>query len=93
MEKEIKLDFIYAMQYGLAEFNDSPFIYNRIIGGNFEWINKLVKNKTIKPIFKTEDYWYLEIPTKEGIKYLSPDDWLLMYEDKSLDVVENKYFK
>ena len=67
---------IEAIQYGLAEYADSPFTFKNV-SGNIEWLEKAVKDGVITAVFKSEDYWYLEIKTLEGIMTVSPDDWII----------------
>lgn len=87
---------IEAVQYGYAEYADNPLILKGGVSGDISWIEDAVKNKVVQPVFKSEDYWYLEIKTLEGVMTVSPDDWIIKGVNDELypckpDIFEKTY--
>ncbi|MGQ4353143.1 hypothetical protein [Streptomyces drozdowiczii] len=66
---------IEAVQYGLAEYSDTPW---EVRGGEIpQWLQDAAREGIVVPEFRSEDYWYLKIRTREGEMYASPDDWIV----------------
>lgn len=86
-----KIEAVEAVQYGLAEYADNPFKFKYVY--ELEWLEKAMKDKVITPIFKSEDYWYLEIKTKNGVLTVSPDDWVIKNKDGEISVCSPNIFK
>ena len=64
---------IEAVQYRHCEYADNPLTFDETP----DWLNDAIADATIKPIFKGEDYWYLQIRTLEGMMLASPGDWII----------------
>lgn len=74
MKFMVKPVIIEAVQYPLNEFADNPFTFKE---DPPEWLVNAIKTGEIRPVFKTEDYWYLLCHTMQGEKLAGPDDWLV----------------
>jgi len=64
---------IEAVQYGANDYADNPLEFKELP----IWLDEAVKNKKIVPVFKTEDFWYLEIETLEGKMLCLADDYII----------------
>jgi len=64
---------IDAVQFHVREHSDNPLVFEETP----EWLHKAIRDLKLKPVFKSEDYWYLEIETLEGIMLCSPGDWII----------------
>lgn len=64
---------VEAVQYGLHEFDSNPLRFKETP----EWLENAVTTGVIKPVFRSEDYWYLVISTLEGDMTVGPDDWII----------------
>lgn len=76
---------VEAVQYGLAEYADSPWV---IRGDEVpQWFVDAAGSKLIVPKFRSEDYWYLLVTTPDGDVYASPDDWIARDTSDALHVI------
>ncbi|MGV9282148.1 hypothetical protein [Streptomyces sp. NPDC003730] len=66
---------IEAVQYGLAEYADNPWVIRS--DELPQWLRDAARDGVVVPVFLSEDYWYLKIQTLEGDMYASPDDWIV----------------
>lgn len=64
---------IEAVQYHMREYADNPLVFDEVP----VWLKEAIENKTIKPDFRSEDYWYLVIKTLEGNMDVTPGDWII----------------
>lgn len=83
---------IEAVKFHLREYADNPLVFEDLP----VWLQTAIAVEIIKPVFKSEDYWYLEIKTLEGVMTVSPGDWIIkglkgeIYPCKP-DIFEQKY--
>lgn len=64
---------IEAVQYHLQEFADNPLTFDEVPN----WLGNAIGDGTIRPEFRSEDYWYLIIKTLEGDMTVTPGDWII----------------
>lgn len=75
------------VQYGLHERADNPLTFTNLP----QWLMDGICDKLIKPVFKTEDYWYLSVKTGDGTTVdIGPDDYITYSEAKGLGVALSK---
>lgn len=63
---------IEAVKFGLFEFAD-----NVTFAELPTWLSEAIKDGTVRPDFRSEDYWYLVIKTLEGEMTASPGDYII----------------
>lgn len=68
--KPVEID---AIQFALTEYADQLTFYDKVP----DWLYAAFDDGTVKPVFASEDYWYLDIRTLEGVMRASPDDWII----------------
>lgn len=64
---------IEAIQYHQQEYADDPLTFAELP----TWLSNAVDDGTIRPEWRSEDYWYLLINTLEGAMLVSPGDWII----------------
>lgn len=64
---------VEAVKVPYREYADAPLVFDEVP----DWLQEAVKSGKIKPVFKSEDYWYFEIYTLEGVMLAKPDDMLI----------------
>lgn len=73
------------IQYCLNEYADNPLTFKQEPP---EWLHKLIACGDVLPVFKSEDYWYLDVRTSSGNRLVSPGGWLIW--DKGCVEIKNK---
>jgi hypothetical protein len=80
---------IEAVQFGLAEWGDDPWHAWRVFAEEApQWLLDAAAERVpqdgtddtrprLAPVFASEDYWYFEVATLEGVMRGGPDDWLI----------------
>lgn len=84
---------IEAVQFGLAEYADDPWHAWRIRGEEPKWLVDAAASNTLRPVFKSEDYWYFEVETLEGVHLGGPDDWLICGVEGELYFCKDRIFR
>lgn len=64
---------IEAVQFGYAEWADQPEWRNT----KPDWLAGAEAAEVLRYRFYSEDYWYFEVHTLEGVMRGGPDDWLV----------------
>lgn len=64
---------IEAVRFPLNEWGDNPLTFREVP----DWLQTAIDAGTIRPEFRSEDYWYLVIKTLEGEMTVTPDDWII----------------
>jgi len=62
-----------AVRVPFHEYADNPLVFDEIP----EWLQEAVTEGTIRPEFRSEDYWYYVIKTLEGEMTATPGDWII----------------
>lgn len=68
---------IEAVEYSLQEWADEPFVFYTDGEPVPEWLTKAIEDNDITAVFESEDYWYLDIHTLEGVMRVSPGDFII----------------
>lgn len=64
---------IEAVEYPYHEWADNPLEFYELP----DWLQAAIDDETIRPDFRSEDYWYLVIKTLEGEMTVGPDDYII----------------
>ena len=64
---------VEAVRYPMAEYADNPLTFGELP----DWLQRAIDAKLITPIFRGEDYWYLEVRTGELTTIVGPGDWIV----------------
>lgn len=64
---------IEAVQYPVNEIPDNPLEFREVP----DWLKEAVDQGKIVPVQSTEDYYYLDITTPEGVMRMGPEDWII----------------
>lgn len=79
---------INAVQYSLQEWADNPLTFNELP----EWLDNAIKDKRITPIFGCEDYWHLEVKSKNVTETCAPGDFIVT-DGHDVFVIKSDLFK
>jgi len=93
MNYQTKVKIFNAIQYGFAEYADNPLVFKDGFANNgTKWIEDLLKEGIVEPVFKTQDYWYLKVYSHDGDKFAAPDDWIIQDQNGKLSIMSNDDF-
>lgn len=63
-----------AIRVRLQEWADNPLEFDHVPA----WLERSCQEGLIKPYFGSEDYWYLDVTTRNnGVQRIGPDDWII----------------
>jgi hypothetical protein len=65
---------IEAIQYANNDYADNPLEFH---SDPPQWLRNAIDDGTVRPEFRSEDYWYLVIHTLEGNMDVTPGDWII----------------
>lgn len=69
-----------AIRVRNQEWADNPLEFDHVPA----WLERSVKEGNITPYFGSEDYWYLDVVTRNyGTQRVGPGDWII-YNDGTL---------
>lgn len=87
---------IDAVQLGLAEYADDPWSAWRLHTSILDapaWLLAAREELTLTPAFASEDYWYFDVATLEGVHRGGPDDWLIRGVEGELYFCKDSIFR
>jgi hypothetical protein len=78
-----------GVQYPYHEYSDHSLTFSETP----EWLKLLAERHLLRPIFFSEDYWYLQVGTKFGDVLLKPGDWILRGDDGDIFTCTEQMFQ
>lgn len=88
MKIRAKMPELEAVQFHLREYADNPLVFDEVPS----WLDEAISGGVIKPEFRTEDYWYLEIKSNNGYFLVGPGDWIIRGTNGAIYPVESDAF-
>jgi hypothetical protein len=78
-----------AVQFPYWEYSDKPLAFKETP----DWLKKMAEGFLLRPVFLSEDYWYLRVGTKYGDVLIKPGDWIVHNGDGEVFTCTEQMFK
>lgn len=87
LKKPLELE---AVQYANNDYGDNPYVFRAPVP---DWVQAYVAAGIIKAKFESEDYWYVYVNTRHGLKRVGPDDWIINDYTGELHACSDEVFR